>query len=227
MSRERSVSYLTPLPLNEHLRIRPKLDVAGLKNIRDEIKPIVTDEETDLTKTKVITELSPDMQRWARRGITLGWIKESAAKNKKELHSLREDFEAARHENKHDKVRAWKGASRIMKSIIPNYAEGYRAVVKFTLNPNKSRVDQIEDSIPIALASSVEDNMEYKYNRGGRGSDLASAWRSAEIVSIYKYRGNVPAGSIYSAAMSEASQIVNDGSIEEETWSLMDMKEVA
>jgi hypothetical protein len=140
---------------------------------------------------------------------------------------LREDFEAARHENKHDTVRAWKGASRIIKSIIPNYGEGYRAVVKFTLNPNKSRVDQIEDSISIALASSVEDNMDYQYNRGGRGSDLASAWRGAEIVSLYKYRKSVSASSIYSEAMSEASGIVNDGSIEDETWSLMDQKEVA
>lgn len=227
MGRERRPSYLAPLPLNEHPRMRPRLNVTGLKNIREEIKPILSDEETDPTKTKAFIGLSPDMQRWARRGITLGWIKESVAKNNKELHLLREDFEAARHENKHDKVRAWKGASRIMKSIIPNYAEGYRAVVKFTLNPNKSRVDQIEDSIPIALASSVEDNMDYKYNRDGRGSDLTSAWRGAEIVSIYKYRGGVSASSIYSSAMSEASQIVNDGSIEEETWYLTDQKEVA
>lgn len=227
MSNERRPSYLIPLPLNEHLRIRPSLDVSKLNNLKTEIKPVLKPEEKDPTKSEGFKLLTPDMQRWTRRGVMLGFIKESTVKNKKELHLLREDFEAARHENKHDKVRAWKGASRIIKSIIPNYGEGYRAVVKFTLNPNKSRVDQIEDSISIALASSVEDNMDYQYNRGGRGSDLASAWRGAEIVSLYKYRKSVSASSIYSEAMSEASGIVNDGSIEDETWSLMDQKEVA
>ena len=227
MSSERNPSYLRPLPLNEHPRLRPILNIPGLKNTSEAIKPILKVEQTDPTKIKEFKELSPDMQRWTRRGITLGWISNTAVRNKKELHSMREDFEAARHENKHDKVRAWKGASRIMKSIIPNYAEGYRAVVKFTLNPNRSRVDQIEDSIPIALASSVEDNMEYQYDRSGRGSDLASAWRSAQIVSSYKYRGNVSASSIYSSAMSEASNIVNDGGVEEDSWYLMDQKEVA
>lgn len=227
MSPDRRVSYLTPLPLNEHPLRRSKINSSGLRNLITEIKPIVKPEETDPTKSEEFGALSPDMQRWTRRGIVLGWIKNSTVKNKKELHSLRDDFEAARHENKHDKVRAWKGAHRIMKSIIPNYNEGYRAVVKFILNTNKPRVDQIEDSIPIALASSVEDNMDYKYNRGGRGSDLASAWRNAQIVSIFKYRGGVSASSIYSSAMSEASGIVNNDSIEDETWYLMDQKVVA
>ena len=102
---ERAVSYLRPLPLNEHPPLHPQSTIDGTSALA--LKPHAIEEPKLELVPKTPYEkphfkaLSPARQRKLRRGVMLGFVTESTLETSEGTRKVDSDSAAAQHEVLH------------------------------------------------------------------------------------------------------------------------------
>lgn len=126
----------------------------------------------------------------------------------REIEQQGQQFKVAVHEWGHRLVGRARGAIVHVTSIIPEgNTLGYNII---TPDRSKPRSQQFLDSLVSFFGGEAAEEAIGHTDHRGCGSDLFQAWRQAELLSKFFYRGNVAAAEIISWGRSTARSIVNN-----------------